>query len=939
MGWDQPALVLAANAISKHISDGELDLSNFLVVTPGSRAGRILDSFLSEIAQARGVLYSSPQFLTPGRLIAAMYQLPNKETPPVHQQLAWIESLRTIPDQHKSLLVQGSCEATHLLKRYAELLSRTCSQLAGENIRPQEVPARAEHNRDKLIGEIDADRWNALEVALKFAEDLLRTDGGYLDSQRELAAVRAGPPCTSKRIVLVAVSEMAELPRTAFCKHVGPVECLIAAPPILATKFDGMGCVIPSQWTGSIAEINDQDLIFADGPSSQAEAVFSGLAQISPAPSPQDVVISAPDPTVTPHLKSISREIGGVRIRDAAAKPVTSTPACLLISNIADYCREQTFETYAQLVRHPHFESRLVRAMKEHGDANSSPTRWLKYLARYGEKQAPSQIDPMWVCESERDTKVLIALHKSVTQLLSPLLMSEPDNAAGTPASWANAIRQVLKDIYDGRQIRTSTAPGRRTHASFQAIAHAVDALARIPKELSNCCPQNTGDALQLVLDELKSAQLAPEPLANSIEVLGWLDAALDPAPFAFVTGMNEGVVPEKISTDPLLPESIASALRISCNDSRLGRDAYLLALMSHTRKSKGTKLVVVSGRRDSEDDPLWPSRLLLGDEVLVPRIERMLNGPTPLAKVHKSHRSTGASAFKVLPMVEAVPPTTLNVSHFKRYLTSPYEFYLDQVLRLEEFGSPNVELDSASFGNLIHGALKLFGTSPARKLSKKAEIADELSASLESHVTATFGSHRRPEVQIQLLLAQRRITRLAEEEAKRRSEGWTIQYCEWGDGKVVFSHNDTKVEVRGRIDRIDFNPSTETWQIIDYKTGTSADAPDTTHFAPKKNEWKDLQLPLYRHLASPIVGNKKTELAYLLLPRDPEETKLKRLSSKIDLAQADIAIKEVIAKILESAFAEPGYSRSQDGARGALLGLGIVESGGTRPPVAREPE
>lgn len=940
MGWDQPALVLAASAISKRTNNGELDLSSVMCVTPGARAGRILDSLLSQIAQSRGVLYTPPQWLTPGRLVAAMYQLPSRDTPQIHQRLAWIQSLRTIPKAQQKLLLQTPVDSDQLLKRYADLFAKTCSQLAGENIRPKDVPALASKNPENLIGDVNSDRWNALELALVRAEGFLKPGGGYLDSQRELAAVRAGPPPSTQSIILVATSELAELPKAAFRKHFGPVECLIAAPVSLAAKFNGIGCVLPPLWSGSIAELVEEDLIFADGPSSQAEAVFSTLARISPAPSPQDVVISAPDTNVTPHLKSISREIGGVRVRDAAAKPMSSTPACALLRNIADFLQDRTFEAYSRLVRHPHFETRLIRSMGGRLDTKATPLHWLKSLDRYGKQQAPAAIDRMWICESQHDMRVLLALYQSVTNLLAPILESDLDASVGTsPSHWANVIGHVLRDVYDGRRIKTSTAPGRRTLASFQAIASALDALSSIPLELSERNPLTSCDALQLVSDEIESVQLAPEPLTNSIEVLGWLDAALDPAPVAIVTGLNEGVVPEKISTDPLLPESLANAIGLACNATRLGRDAYLLALMNHSRKRPGARLVVIAGRKNSEDDPLWPSRLLLNDEVLVQRIERLLSGPTPLPPVQRSHLPSGTSGFVVMPLKQIEPPTILSVSNFKKYLTSPYEFYLDRVLGLEEFGSPDPELDAGAFGNLIHGALKLFGTSPGRALTRQSEIEAQLSDSLDTHVAATFGASVRPEVQIQIALARRRISRLASEEAKRRAEGWTIQYCEWNDGKATFSSGGTQVQVRGRIDRIDFNRSSGAWEIIDYKTGNRAQPPDTAHFAPKKNVWKDLQLPLYRHLAKPITGDTLPALSYLLLPRDPEATALERLSPKVSLAQADIAIANVISSILASHFADAGTSRSKNGARSALLGLGIVEAGGTRPPVTAEDE
>ena len=40
----------------------------------------------------------------------------------------------------------------------------------------------------------------------------------------------------------------------------------------------------------------------------------------------------------------------------------------------------------------------------------------------------------------------------------------------------------------------------------------------------------------------------------TTVELLGWLELLLDDAPFAVVTGFNEGRVPESSDTDSLLP-------------------------------------------------------------------------------------------------------------------------------------------------------------------------------------------------------------------------------------------------------------------------------------------------------------------------------------------------------------------------------------------------
>jgi hypothetical protein len=78
---------------------------------------------------------------------------------------------------------------------------------------------------------------------------------------------------------------------------------------------------------------------------------------------------------------------------------------------------------------------------------------------------------------------------------------------------------------------------------------------------------------------------------------------------------------------------------------------------------------------------------------------------------------------------------------------------------------------------------------------------------------------------------------------------------------------------LRGRIDRIDFQPSTGKWMIIDYKSSDTPSTPEKAH--RRGQQWIDLQLPLYRHLAAGLeveASDTPTRSASEGLPRSASE-------------------------------------------------------------------
>ena len=102
---------------------------------------------------------------------------------------------------------------------------------------------------------------------------------------------------------------------------------------------------------------------------------------------------------------------------------------------------------------------------------------------------------------------------------------------------------------------------------------------------------------------------------------------------------------------------------------------------------------------------------------------------------------------------------------------------------------------------------------------------------------------------------------------------------------------------LRGRIDRIDVHEADGRTVIFDYKSGDSAKTPEKAH--RDQDQWIDLQLPLYRHLARSLGIAGPVELGYILLPKNIADTREAIAQWQPDeLSAADEKALDVIRKI-----------------------------------------
>ena len=396
-----------------------------------------------------------------------------------------------------------------------------------------------------------------------------------------------------------------------------------------------------------------------------------------------------------------------------------------------------------------------------------------------------------------------------------------------------------------------------------------------------------------LTLDAASTERHRRSDAQEAVNLPGWVEAPWDPVPHMIVFGLNDHLLPRTVHAHPYLPATLRKAVGLPSNEAVFASAAFTLEQLWRRREGKG-RLDIVVPQQDAEGNPLRPSRLLFQapDESLTQRVAQLFSdAPNTEAQPYWQI----PEAYKFVPLadskdaarvIKSVSPTAI-----RSYLADPAEFWLNRALGLDETTHEALELDNAGFGQLIHGALQLFGQDNIDKLETRIdEIRRQFDRCLEKHVADTFGRRPQTALRLQIEAAKGRLNAFAAIQAKMASEGWTIKQVEGALPKFAVD----KVDIRGAFDRLDQNSRTGEWRVYDYKTFTNRKNPVSTHTtkgvsgAPftsniikrtkgepngetKPLRWTDLQLPIY-HLAlrkgeQGLGEEAKVHVGYLCLP------------------------------------------------------------------------
>ncbi len=909
IGTQQSALCSVVEFLQqRYQTTGELNLSQVLIVTPGGRAGRRLAERIYRVVDQLGLRYFPPTITTLSGVPERLYEPRRPFASDWIQQLTWSWAIRGLDDDvRRRVFPQVPSDATETwdVKQWlalGRLLQRCYRELAAEGLSFAHVAERGLSLPDFP----DAARWRAMAVIQN--EYLAQLDQRQLwDRQTaRLVAVKQRECHTDLDILLVATADVSAIVRSMLNQVAERVTALIHAPPRWQERFDQMGCLIPEIWQQVQIDLQPHQVTVADRFADQAQAVVARMSQNAEPVNAQPITIGCPDKRLIPHLqRALAAE--GLIGRWGPGRNMREAGPYRLLETIENWLRTGRLEGLASLLRHPDVEHWLMQQGVKMG--------WIAELDSYRSEFLPVHVPDDWLGEAKQHEKL---------QAASGLLRQLVEKLIGENRSiqdWSVHFSNLLATVYGSCSWNLGDPADRLAAGAARAFHQLLVEQSDLPADIATSL--SAAEALTLMLEQIASLDIPEPPDPSAVEILGWLELTLDDSPGMILTGMNEGIVPQSAGADMFLPDSLRQHLGIDDNVRRYARDAYALSLLTASRP----QLEIIVGRRDSDGDPMIPSRLLFAaDDKKI--CERWIDFFDSVASADSSSdvAASGMQAASAVPDTPLFrfsiprpeplpePVSRLRVTDFKLYLSCPYRYYLNRVLGLRKSDDESREMDAPAFGNIIHYVLKAFGLGPLRDSRDPLEIGQELRSLLQQEVHGKYGRDLAPAVRVQIKQIELRLRAFAERQAAWAAEGWMIEHVEQptGDVSAEITVPEGTMMIRGQIDRIDVHRETGQRVILDYKTADKGPSPRDTHLT-HDGSWIDLQLPLYRHIARAMGVDQIADVGYVVLPKKVESTGF-RLSgwNEQQLGAADETARSVISGVLQQNFWPPGKPLSK---------------------------
>ena len=840
----------------------DADLSEWIVVVRGRAASRRLLGLLAVEAQRAGRALVPPRITTPGSLAEEMFGRPQNVAGTLTQRLAWAAALERAPEDLLARVwsTPGGRDRSASRRHLAGFLERTWRDLSvsgTEFAGAFEILSRLVPD----VAELEQPRWLALQHLLDECRAVLGEWGLIEPAAWRTGLLASGRPPAVRRVALVGVVELSPVLVSLLALLKNDPLVFIHAPESEAGGFDPWGRLDSAFWSRRGCRFEHGEIHVVRGVREQAARCAelirtwtdSGLA-------PSAITVAVPESAALSALRQGIAD-AGIPVRTAEGLPVSRSSVIVLLAQIADFLDRGDGDA-------PSYES--VAALARHPDLRSSGSFLARECDSFFEDHLPARIDPA-LCDA--GSSVAGALDR-----FERLAVIRGDR-------FADDVTQLLLRVYGERQVIPHSEEDRAVIPALEAVREALDEFDRLPRSAVGQFPP--ADLLRLLV-EIAGGSEVPEPeQPGAVEIVGWLEAATDDAPALIVTSFFDGSLPEGAGTEPLLLDSLRDKLGLPCRASRFARDQFTLHSVWMSRRDAG-RFAIIAPRRTAEGTPARPSRLLLGaheDRELATRLLSLV------AETHGTPPPLHAAAGLRPP--EPDPERmrqfrTFRVTSFRTYLASPRLFYFQHVCRLKVQDDSADELDAGAFGSAIHSVLEDFGVrhvGAASKLSA-AEIERETTAALHNFMRRRYGRHPLPPVTAQAHSLEERLRIFAGEQAKLFAEGWEIAYVEKGGAVEVpfpVPGAPPDVSLKGRIDRVDRHRDGRL-RVIDYKTSSTVKQPTIAHFSGQKNEWRDLQLPLYVKLL-PALGlpgiipgpGEELELVYFNLPPKRDEAHISK--------------------------------------------------------------
>ncbi|MEO0453571.1 MAG: PD-(D/E)XK nuclease family protein [Verrucomicrobiota bacterium] len=888
LGWHQPASLLVENWLADRYDhqNGTVDYSSQLILVPVRQA---IEPILALLANRHGA-FLPPRILTPQLLpsLAATgsNRIPDRRT----TKLFWMETMRA--------------ESALLLKAFrpeaeAPPTNRWISVMADQIISLQDELIRQGWTFTKASSVLTADgqRWSALATLEKRFEDRLTSEHWLPPSQSWTALSSDSLSSTGITSVIiasipdlipVAQQALATLPETT-------VSVLIHAPEGESTHFDEWGRPAPERWSQPIPFPNLNDQLHLLRKDEDLIDRTTELLTVHRSPAACSITTARDELRVALAARLGEENIPHINM---AGESSLKLPLTSFLYHFSSVLRSPTRQHLMALIVHPWIEPSLLAATGE-----ERLTCLLEKLDRLLENHPWRMLDDLGQISPAREELRNFArqFHSGFKSWINPFL-----SKSGLPALQEFLAKQSWQEGIPEEDInQVASLLEFWIHPSLQDSYSLLD-------------------CLDLCLSELNSLRLFRSAEGPTPRLHGWMDSGWASSPHLIIAGLQNGSIPQLPFSHLFLTRTSAQELGFPTGQMLHAVDAFLLQSLINSRALDGRIDILVS-RSDLEGNPLLPSSLLAvaEPEIISERIEHLFTLPAP-----REDDASGPTVPFHLPTPPSSAERKISFTAFRRYLDSPFFYYLTDVLAWQTLDTRRNSMDPRDYGTLTHKAIELFLNEESKTYGTDPKAIEAgLLHHLENEFSRLVGNSPHLGLKIQFESIRSRLHTYALAEAELRSEGWETIAVERKFHLPIGNWT-----VTGKIDRIDRHPDGRV-RIIDYKTSDKPDPPGKAHLKQlksntscleesifnwngKDHSWINLQLPLYAaSQQKEFAGTKVIETGYIQLAKANEDSGL-ALWNDFDQELMDESLacaERVLSAIDAEKFEEPAIFNTHD--------------------------
>jgi ATP-dependent helicase/nuclease subunit B len=267
--------------------------------------------------------------------------------------------------------------------------------------------------------------------------------------------------------------------------------------------------------------------------------------------------------------------------------------------------------------------------------------------------------------------------------LRAGLSAAATDEAGSTAGLWASASGAVLDALLTGL--------GEEVEAGRLMLA--------------------AGDAPYLLAELMRDATVSRGGItAHRVQIWGTLEARLQSVDLMILGGLDEGVWPSVMRTDPWLSRAMRAEVGLPPPERRLGLAAHDFV------QAMAVPQVIVTRAEKRAGAPTVESRWLQRIRALAGKaaVEAMIARGTSWVGLARAIDAPAADKPTPTPRPEprpplAVRPPSLSITEIETLIRDPYAIYAKHVLRLQELDPLGAPADARIKGILVHDALGRF--------------------------------------------------------------------------------------------------------------------------------------------------------------------------------------------------------------------------------------